>query len=95
MDIPRPREFRLAPQDRLAVVEPWAPRFFEEVLRRDYSECLITDESTLWDFLEDEAALSNALTRFRAHYFIEPPTDGTTYIVALLELLRERGVAAA
>jgi hypothetical protein len=89
-----PKHFELASQDRLTVVEPWAPRFFAEVLQMDYMDCLITDESTLWDFVADESELLAALSRFRQHYFLEPPGDGCTLIVRFLEFLQERGVAA-
>ena len=88
------KKFELASQDRLTEVEAWAPRFFTEVLEMDYYDCLITDESALWDFVADDSEREGALTRFRAHYFIEPPSDGRTLIVEFLELLRVRGVAA-
>jgi hypothetical protein len=31
-----------------------AARFFEKILEMDYYECLVTDESSLWDFHSDE-----------------------------------------
>ena len=30
--------------------ESVAPEFFERILDMDYNDCLITDESSLWDF---------------------------------------------
>ena len=52
--LPRPgtdhMDIEFASTDRLAEVEYLAPRFFDEVIGMDYGDCLITDESSLWDF---------------------------------------------
>jgi hypothetical protein len=49
-DVPDHRETELAPQDRLATVEPLLPRFLREVLGWDPEDCLVTDGADLFDF---------------------------------------------
>jgi hypothetical protein len=75
-------------------VEHLAPRFFKEVLDYDYNDCLITDESDLLDFIGSGPPLEQALDRLEAHYLWDGRSLGTTRIVALLEVLHERGVTA-
>ncbi len=85
----------IAPRKRLASVESLAPRFFAEVLGMDYyRDVLITDQSILWDFVNDDDEMLHAVHRFREHYFCEPPGDGSMAIVEFLEFLRDRGIAA-
>lgn len=43
-------DIEFASTDRLAEVEYLAPRFFDEIIGMPYGDCLITDESSLWDF---------------------------------------------
>ena len=89
----------LASQSRLEAVEYLAGRFFREVVLDPlYEDCLLTDESDLCDFVgfsddwRDE--IEAILDRFEAHYFVDARLLGTTNIVQLLELLRDRGVAS-
>lgn len=49
--IPRKRRVELAAQDHLAAVEHLLPRFVREILGWDPDDCLITDESDLFDFI--------------------------------------------
>lgn len=55
--LPRPgtdhMDVEFAPMDRLSEVEHLAPKFFSEILELDYADCLVTDESSLWDFHAD------------------------------------------
>src|SRR3954470_5051574 len=92
-----PKKYRLAPQARLHRVEGLAPRFFTEVLERDYAECLITDESDLLDFTEfggtPHAELAAMLDRLEAHYLIDGRAASSTRIIDLLEFLQSRGVS--
>lgn len=86
------KRIELASQTRLKKVEELAPRFFREVLGMNYSDCLITDESDLGDFLEQGHSLEEFFERLEHHYFIDGRDAGTTRIVALLEFLNKRGV---
>ena len=92
--MPKPirKRIEFAPQDRLSSVEHLAPRFFAEVVQRDYGDFMITDDSDLFDIL-DEAGVNQALDRMDEHYLVDSRACGSTRIVALLELLRERGVS--
>jgi len=91
------KKIEFAPQDRMTAVEPLAPRFFEEVVGYDYWECLVTDESDLWDFasvVSDDrgAEVDEILDRMDQHYFVESRGVGSTRIVDLLEFLARSGV---
>lgn len=93
------KRIEFASQDRMTAVEPLAPRFFEEVVGLDYWECLVTDESDLWDFasvLDPERAseVEEMLNRMDLHYFVESRSVGSTRIVELLEYLNRSGVTA-
>ena len=87
------KRIEFAPQSRLAAVEHLAPRFFAEVILRDYGDFMITDLSDLCDIL-DEAKVEMALDRMDEHYLIDSRACDSTRIVDLLELLHERGVGA-
>lgn len=57
--LPRPGtrvrpEIELAPTVEIEPYEPLAAEFFEKVLAMNYGECLVTDESSLWDFHGEE-----------------------------------------
>jgi hypothetical protein len=57
--LPRPGtrvrpEIELAPTVEIEPYEPLAGEFFEKVLAMNYGECLVTDESSLWDFHGEE-----------------------------------------
>ncbi len=43
-------KFELAPTTEIEKYESIAPDFFERILDMNRNECLITDESSLWDF---------------------------------------------
>jgi hypothetical protein len=93
----KPKRVEFASQGRLHEVEHLAPRFFQEVLEYDYSNCLVTDESDLYDFAcvmgnDAEAEVAAMLDRFTAHYFLDARAAGSTGIVDLLELLAAHGV---
>jgi hypothetical protein len=85
----------LAPQSRMEAVQPLAERFFAEVLGYDLDDCLVTDESDLYDFADPTVParpqVEAMLDRLEAHYLIDGRI-GSTCIVDLLEFLRERGV---
>jgi hypothetical protein len=90
-DVPDHRETELAPQDRLATVEPLLPRFLREVLGWDPEDCLVTDGADLFDFAcatasraERQAQVGGFLDRLRAYYLL-PSAPSTTRIVDLLE----------
>ena len=92
------KRITFAPQNRLSQIENLAPRFFQEVLGRDYTECLITDESHLSDFANTFAGRAAAAAEVEAffvaldaHYHIDGRSVGTG-IVDLLEFLNSRGV---
>jgi hypothetical protein len=91
------KKIEFAPQDRMTALEPLAPRFFEEVVGYDFRECLVTDESDLWDFVsygvaDREAEVAEMLDRMDRHYFVESRKVGSTRIVDLLEHLARSGV---
>jgi hypothetical protein len=44
----------LAPTVEIEQYEPLANEFFEKILAMNYNECLVTDESSLWDFHSEE-----------------------------------------
>ena len=50
--------FEKAPEGCLAGVEHLAPRFFREVLEWEFEECLVTDDSDLFDFTSAVATLA-------------------------------------
>ncbi|MEW6609694.1 MAG: hypothetical protein AB1414_19990 [bacterium] len=57
--LPRPgtrgkMEIEFAPTVEIAQYEPLAGEFFKQILAMNYDECLITDESSLWDFHSEE-----------------------------------------
>jgi len=55
--LPRPGSglpLEFASSDRVSQYEDIAAEFFEKILELDYSECFISDESSLWDFHADE-----------------------------------------
>jgi hypothetical protein len=97
MQIDPSKPLVFAPADRLSAVEHLAPRFFREVLDRDYQNVMITDESDLCDFITAgagaEEELIGMLDRLEAHYLIDARPLDSTRIVALLELLGSRGVS--
>lgn len=45
-----PRKFELASTTEVDKFESIVPDFFERILDMDRNDCLITDESSLWDF---------------------------------------------
>ena len=45
-----PVKFELAPTTEIDKYESIATDFFEQILDMDRNDCLITDESSLWDF---------------------------------------------
>lgn len=99
-DMGSEKRFELAPQDRLTKVEHLAPRFFREVLGREYEECLVTDESDLTDFAtadapreERRAEVDRLLTRMQEHYVVDCRGVGSTRVVDLLEFLEARGIS--
>ena len=85
------KRIEFAPQHHLAAVEHHAPRFFTEVIQRDYRDFMITDESDLYDIL-DKAKVEQALDRMDEHYQMDSRACDSTRIVDLLELLHEHGV---
>ena len=92
------KPIKIAPQHRLSMVEHLAPRFFREVLSRDYANCLITDESHLSDFANAsagraaaEAEVERFVVAMDAHYYLDGRSVGTT-IVDLLEFLSLHGI---
>jgi hypothetical protein len=90
------KHIEFAPQDRLSAVEELASRFFREVLEYEYEECLVSDESDLYDFTDAfgdrMAEVQVMLDRLEGHYLIDDRGAGSTRIVDLLEFLRDRGV---
>lgn len=93
-----PERFELAPQARLDAVEHLAPRFFREVIGWAYEDCLVTDESDLYDFTDltgDQVAeAARMLDRMEAYYAIDGRAANSTRIVELLQLLSQRGVTS-
>ena len=63
-----PRTVKLAPQDRIDVIEDFAREFFAEILDFDYDECLVTDESLVTDF---DIAEAEADRRIRQRYRVD------------------------
>jgi len=47
-------EIEFAPTVEIERYEPLAGEFFEQVLAMNYGECLVPDESNLWDFHGEE-----------------------------------------
>ena len=90
----RGKRIELAAQTRLLSVEHLAPRFFREVLEMDYEECLVTDESSLSDFLDESGSVAICLQRLRAHYLLDVRGVASTRIVDLLERLDRHGVVS-
>ena len=92
-----PREFELAPQDRLKAVEHLAPRFFREVVGCKYEDVLVTDDSDLYDFAElgddRNAAVAAMVDRMSACYRVDARQASSTRIVDLLEFLATNAVA--
>ena len=93
-----PQRFQLASRDRMENVEALADRFFREVIGHEYSDCLVTDESDLYDFApvraDAAAAVAAMFARLESHYLIDAREAATTKIVGLLEFLEERGVTS-
>jgi hypothetical protein len=50
----RPLEISYASQEQITKLEHIAEKFFPAILDMAYEDCLITDESSLWDFHGDE-----------------------------------------
>jgi hypothetical protein len=87
------KRIEFAAQSRLAGVEHLAPRFFAEVVQRDYGDFMITDLSDLHDIL-DAAKVEMALDRMDEHFLVDSRACDSTRIVDLLEMLHERGVSS-
>jgi hypothetical protein len=92
------KRVELASKSRIESVEHLAERFFREVIvDYEYPECLVTDESDLYDFADlsgdRDTEVAAMLDRFRAHYMLDPRPHNTTNIVCLLEFLAASGVA--
>ena len=49
-----PMQIEVAPSTEIDQYEHIAVNFFQKILNLDYYECLITDESSLWDFHGEE-----------------------------------------
>lgn len=93
-----PQRFQFASRDRMENVEALAERFFREVIGHEYADCLVTDESDLYDFAPVTADAGTAVAamfdRLESHYLIDARAAATTKIVGLLEFLEERGVTS-
>jgi hypothetical protein len=76
-----------AATDRLADVEHLAPRFFSEVIGMDYADCIITDESSIWDF-HAEADNESYFERIVEVYGVNVRDIESGNIVEILERLR-------
>jgi hypothetical protein len=91
-----PKKIELASQSRLLAVEHLAPRFFREVLAREFNACLVTDESDLRDFVDvfgdRDSDLAAMFDRIEGHYLMDGREAGSSRIVDLLEFLESRGV---
>jgi len=88
-----PKKIKFASAARFKRLEHLAPRFFEEVLRMEYSDLVfVSDLSDLHDFT-GAAGVDEFFERFESHYLIDPRQIGSTRIVDLLELLERNGVA--
>jgi hypothetical protein len=73
-DAPRPGtlrlpKFELASTARIDELEDLAPKFFREVIGMSYGNCLITDESSLWDFPHENA--EDVYTKIQQVYSID------------------------
>jgi hypothetical protein len=89
--LPRPgtdyNDIEIAPIDRLAELEHLAPKFFSDVLDLNYADCLITDQSSLWDF-HDQTDNSHYLNRIRDVYGIDVSNIDSARIVDILDRVR-------
>lgn len=89
--LPRPGvhhlDIEFASTERLAVVEPFAPRFFAEIIGMGYNDCLVTDESSLWDF-HVQADNEQFFVRIRDVYGVNVRDIESASIVAILERLK-------
>lgn len=94
---PRPgterADFSFAPADRVAKLEDVAPKFFREIIGIDFRDCLITDESSLWDFHFD-ADNETMFKRIDAVYGVDVRDIESGDIADILERLRLLSSAA-
>ena len=85
----------MAPSDRIEANDEVVPDFVQKVLGYEPGDCLLTDESSLWDFHDEE---DNAEYQRKTLFLygisisdIDPP-----YISAIAERLRNsRGLTSA
>jgi hypothetical protein len=66
----RPLEISYASQEEIAKLEHVADQFFPTILEMAYEDCIITDESSLWDFHSDDTN-EEYHRRIREHYAID------------------------
>jgi len=90
--LPRPGTrvpIKFASTDRVVGVEHVARDFFHRILDMNYDDCLITDESSLWDFHEDE---SNKIYtgRIQDEYGIDISDLSDARIADILERIAQR-----
>lgn len=89
--LPRPGaehpDIEFAPADRMAALEDVAPKFFREVLEMDYGECVVTDESSLWDF-HAEADYDRLLRKIEEVYGADARDIESGSLADILERLR-------
>lgn len=95
--MPRPGQrlqLELAPTQRIAHHAELAADFFERILELNYDECLVTDESSLWDFHTEE---SNA--PLHEQIWLASGVDvsdiASGNLVLIFERLRVQGVSAS
>jgi len=93
--LPRPGtrvrlEFELAPTVEIERYEPLACEFFEQILVINYHECLVTDESSLWDF-HDEKTNESYHHKIVEVYGVDVSDIESGNLVQIFQRIRESG----
>ena len=93
--LPRPGtkvrpEIELAPTVEIEQYEPLANEFFEKILAMSYNECLVTDESSLWDFHGGEAN-EEYHRKITQVYGVDVSNIENGNLVQIFERIRARG----
>jgi hypothetical protein len=93
--LPRPGAkvpMTFAPTERITRVEPLAAEFVRRIFELDPTECLVTDESSLWDFTFGHS-LEPVFARIRDHYGVDVSSVQGANLVAILVRISEQGAA--
>ena len=90
----RPLEISYASQDEIAKLEHVAGQFFPAILKIAYEDCIITDESSLWDFHGDETNDEYHL-RILEHYDVDVSDIQSGNLVEIFKRIDGRLSASA